>query len=405
MLGGPSQTGPSTEGATNMSRKRTVMATAAALAGALVLSACGGTGDGGGGGGGTVKIGFAGDLTGKNAGIVIPGRNGAQLAIDEYNATNPATKIELVPYDTQGDPNQATPLITKAATQDKIVGLIGPAFSGESKAVGAILEQGKVPSISQSATGPGLAQNNWKYWHRIVANDNDQGPAVAEFLIRTKSAKTAFVINDDQEYSVGIADAAAKRFTDKGVQVTRDKFAKGASDFSSTVTKVKAANPDVIFYGGYAAESGPLTKQLRDGGVTATFSSGDGSTEQAYIDAAGAAAAEGAILSCPCIIPIGEQTGKLKELADKYKAKFNTDPAIYFSEGYDAATLFINAIKAGNTTGEKINEFLATATLDGFSKNIKFKPNGEVEATDVFIYTPKAGKLASLGKSTEAKLS
>ncbi|HTK64592.1 MAG TPA: branched-chain amino acid ABC transporter substrate-binding protein [Pseudonocardia sp.] len=387
-----------------MSRKRRAVAAAAVLAGAMALAACGGGGSAGSGGdANTVKIGFAGDLSGKNSGIVIPGRNGARLAVDEYNATNPAKKIELEEYDTQGDASQATPILTKAVTSDKIAGLIGPAFSGESKATGKLLDEGKVPNISQSATNPGLANNGWKYWHRIVANDNDQGPAVADYLIRTRNAKTAFVINDDQEYSVGIADAAAKEFAAKGVQVSRDQIVKGASDFSSTVTKVKAGNPDVIFYGGYAAEAGPLTKQLRDGGVTAPFSSGDGSTEQSYIDSAGAAAAEGAILSCPCIIPIGTQTGKLKELADKYKAKFGTDPGIYFSEGYDAATLFINAVKAGNTTGEAINNFLSTVSLDGYSKQIKFKPNGEVQATDIFIYTAKAGKLASLGKASEAK--
>ena len=390
-----------------MSRKRTLAAAAVLLTGGLVLSACGGggtTGSEAAGGANTVKIGFAGDLTGKNSGIVIPGRNGARLAIDEYDATNPPVKVELTEYDTQGDASQAVPVLTKAVTEDKIAGLIGPAFSGESKAADPILEQAKVPNISQSATNPGLATHGWKYWHRIVANDNDQGPAVADYLIRTRNAKTAFVINDDQEYSVGIADAAAKEFAAKGVQVSRDKVVKGASDFSSTVTKVKAAKPDVIFYGGYAAESGPLTKQLRDSGVTATFASGDGSTDQTYIDAAGASAAEGAILSCPCVIPIGAQTGRLKELADKYKAKFGSDPEIYFSEGYDAATLFINAVKAGNTTPEKINDYLASAPpLDGYSKTIKFKPNGEVEATDVFIYTSKAGKLAYLGKSTDVK--
>lgn len=383
-----------------MTRKRTAVAAAAVLVGTLALAGCGG---GSGGDANTLKLGFAGDLSGKNSGIVIPGRNGAKLAIDEYNATNPPKKIELVEYDTQGDATQATPLLTKAATSDKIVGLIGPAFSGESKATGKILDEGKIPNISQSATNPGLAANGWKYWHRIVSNDNDQGPAVADYLIRTRGAKSAFVINDDQEYSVGIADAAAKEFTAKGLKVGRDEIVKGASDFSSTVTKVKAADPDVIFYGGYAAEAGPLTKQLRDGGVKAPFSAGDGSTEQTYIDSAGAAAAEGAILSCPCIIPIGTQTGKLKELAEKYKAKFGTDPAIYFSEGYDAATLLINAIKAGNTTGETINNYLATATLDGYSKKIAFKPNGEVQNTDVFLYTAKNGKLATIGKSTDAK--
>jgi branched-chain amino acid transport system substrate-binding protein len=349
-----------------------------------------------------VAIGFAGDLSAKNSGIVIPGRNGAQLAIDEYNATNPATKIDLLEYDTQGDASQAAPLMTKAVTGDKISGLIGPAFSGESMATGKLLDDHAVASIAQSASNPGLASKGWTYWHRIIANDNEQGPVVADYMIRAHQAKTAFVINDDQEYSVGIADAAANEFAAKGVPVTRDQIVKGVTDFSSTVAKVRAADPDVIFYGGYAAEAGPLTKQLRDGGVTAPFSSGDGSTEQSYIDSAGAAAAEGAILACPCIIPIGTQTGRLKELADEYKAKFGTDPGIYFSEGYDAASLFINAVKAGNTTGETINQYLATVSLDGFSKRISFKSNGELQDSEVFLYTARNGRLAQLGKATGA---
>ena len=140
-----------------MSRKRTVVATAALLAGALVLAACGGgegTSGGSGAGGEPLKIGFMGDLTGESSGIVIPARNGAKLAIDEYNATNPAVTLELVEYDSQGSPDQAVPLIQQAIQQDRIVGLIGPGFSGESKAVGPILEQGKIPSVSQSATNP-----------------------------------------------------------------------------------------------------------------------------------------------------------------------------------------------------------------------------------------------------------
>src|SRR5829696_6097063 len=106
---------------------------AAAAISALVLSACGDDDDGGGGGTGgggneatTVKIGFMGDLTGENSGIVIPPRNGAQMAIDEYNATNPSTKIELKQYDSQGVPEQATALAQQALNTDKIVGLVGP---------------------------------------------------------------------------------------------------------------------------------------------------------------------------------------------------------------------------------------------------------------------------------------
>ena len=63
-----------------------------------------------------------GDLTGENSGIVIPPYQGAQLAVDEYNATNPPEKIELVKYDSQAKSDQAVALATKAAQQDKIVG-------------------------------------------------------------------------------------------------------------------------------------------------------------------------------------------------------------------------------------------------------------------------------------------
>ena len=287
-----------------MSRKRMVAA-AAALAGALVLTACGGGGEsssssgGGAAAGDTLKIGFMGDLTGENSGIVIPPRNGAKLAIDEYNATNPAQKLELVEYDSQGSADQAVPLATQAIQQDKIVALIGPAFSGESKAVGPVLEQGGIPSISASATNPGLAENGWKFWHRVVANDADQGAVDGDFLAKTLAAKNVFVVDDNQEYSVGLADAVFADFQSKGVTVERDQFAQAASDYSSTVAKVSAFQPDVVVYGGYYAQAGRLLKQLRDAGVTATFASGDGSLDPQIIQGAGAPAGAGVPVQHP----------------------------------------------------------------------------------------------------------
>jgi len=374
----------------------------------LALSACAGGSTGGTGGGGgdvaSVKIGFMGDLTGGDSGIVIPPNNGAKMAIDEYNATNPKTKIELVNYDSQAKTEQATALVQKAITSDKIVGLIGPAFSGESKAVGAILEQAKVPSVSPSATNPGLAANGWKYWHRVVANDDDQGPKIVDFLVTAKSPKTAFVLSDDAEYSVGLADAMEKELKAKSVTTQRDKFAKEASDYSSTVNKVKAANPDVIVFGGYYAQAGRLIKQLRDGGVKATFATGDGSLDPQLVSGAGAQAAEGAVVGCPCAIPGPDTTGPLKEWSDKYKASAKVDPAIYSSEGYDAATTFINAIKAGKVTGTDINDFLKTEDFKGISKQIKFKDNGEPVTNSIFIYQVVGGKIKLLGPSDTAKL-
>jgi len=90
------------------------------------------------------------------------------------------------------------------------------------------------------------------------------------------------VVSDDQEYSVGIADAANKELEAKGVAVQRDQFAQSASDYSSTIAKIKAYAPQVIFFGGYYAQGGRLLKQIRDAGLTSTFATGDGSLDPGW---------------------------------------------------------------------------------------------------------------------------
>jgi branched-chain amino acid transport system substrate-binding protein len=296
---------------------------AAAAASTLLLSACGGYDNeaGGGGGGGpsqpaTVKIGFMGDLTGENSGIVIPPRNGAQMAIDEYNATSPKTKIEMVPYDSQGTPDQATGLAQQAIKTDKVVGLIGPAFSGESQQVGPILEEGKIPSVSASATNVTLGQKGWKYWHRIVANDGVQGAGIADYMVRALTVKKVFVIHDNQDYSKGLADVVTSTLKEKGVTIENDVIDKDGSDYAATVNKVKPANPDAIFYGGYYAQLGRLVKQLREGGVTARVLSGDGSLDAGLAKGAGGNNADGTTVGCPCLVdPTGESSPTSKKFA------------------------------------------------------------------------------------------
>ncbi|MFF4987083.1 branched-chain amino acid ABC transporter substrate-binding protein [Streptosporangium saharense] len=354
----------------------------------------------------TVKIGFMGDLTGANAGIVIPPWNGANLVVDEYNKTNPATKIELVKYDSQGDASKAVALAQQAIKNDKVVGLIGPAFSGESAQVAPVLEEAGIPSITASATNTKLAENGWKFWHRVLPNDSVQGPGIADFIAGAAGAKNVFVIDDKSEYGKPLADAVRGQLGTKGVKLTNDSLDPAESDFSSVVNKVVAAKPDAIFFGGYYAAGGNLLKQLRDKGVKdAKFFSGDGSLDKGLIDGAGAQNAEGALVGCPCYIATPDVTDpKVKNFADSYKAKFNADPAIYASEGYDAATVFVEAVKAGNTTTDKINEFIKTVDLAGVSKQVKFGDNGEVVAKDIYIYQVKGGAITLLGKATEAKL-
>lgn len=387
----------------NMMRITGAVAVSAALA--LSAVACG-DGDSDSGNGNEITIGFMGDLTGENSGLVIPPKQGAQLAIEQYNATNPKVKIKFKTYDSQGKPEQATTLAQGAIKNDKIVGLIGPAFSGESQSVAPILEEAKVPSVSPSATNITLGEKSWKYWHRVVADDAVQSDGAANFLVNSVKAKKIFTVSDNQDYGKGLADAIGKAAGAKGVQTQTDAVDDKATDYSSTVNKINQFKPDAVYFGGYYAVAGRLFKQLREAGYKGKMMSGDGSLATGLIEGAGQANAQGALLSCGCLIDAeGKTNPKAKKFADDYKAKFNSEVAIYSTEGFDAATAFIEAIKAGKTSPEDINSFLKTEDFQGVGKQIKFAENGELAAKDIFIYEVKDNKLPLLGNSNEAKVS
>jgi branched-chain amino acid transport system substrate-binding protein len=222
-------------------------------------------------------------------------------------------------------------------------------------------------------------------------------------MTRALGTKTAFVIHDNQEYSKGVADVASKTLTGSGVKIQSDVIDKDGSDYASTVNKVKAAAPDAIFYGGYYAQGGRLLKQLRDAGVEAQFLSGDGSLDAGLAEGAGGNNADGAIVSCPCLIdPTGKAGPASKKLSEAYKAKYNADTAIYVGEGYDAATAFIEAIKAGKTDVESINEYFKTIDVPGVTKQIKFAENGEPTTSDVFVYLFKGDSYSLIGNTKDA---
>lgn len=382
-----------------------VTMTAALLLGA---AACGGDDgdDGGSGNGGatTVKIGFMGDLTGPNANIVIPPFQGATLAIDEYNAKNPDTKIELVKYDSKGDGDTAKNLAQQAVQNDKVVALIGPAFSGESTTAHPIFEEAGIPTVSPSATRVDLAAQGWKFWHRVVANDGVQGPAAAKFLSQAGSVKKMFVIEEGDDYSTGLSKAVQDQLKADGVQVSVDRIDAQASDFSSTVNKIRTFAPGAIFHAGYYSAAAKVLKQLRDSGITVPWMSGDGSLDNALATQAGQQQAESAYVSCPCLFATASDDATVQSFTNNYKQKFNQDPAVYSTEGYDAATVFIKALEDGKTTPNDINEFLKTVSFKGISKEIKFTDTGEISASLIYIYQIKAGKLTLLGDANTAKV-
>jgi branched-chain amino acid transport system substrate-binding protein len=371
----------------------------------LGIAACGSSskssnssGTSGGGSAQTVKIGFFGALTGADAQLGINIRNGEELAISQYDATNPKVKVTLDPFDSQGDPAQANNGATKLIS-DKVVAVIGPAFSGESGVADPIFEQAAIPNVSASATKVTLAQNGWKYFHRVVADDSAQGPADADYLVKTLGLKKIAVIDDASSYGQGLADAVRQQVAaDGGTVVVSDHVDPKAADYGATVNKIVPTHADAVFFGGYYDAAGRLVNQLRAKSYAGKFMSGDGSEDARFVSDAGGAPAEGAYLSCACADVTSQSNAQSFTAA--YRAQFGVAPAIYSAEAYDATNAVLQALKAGNTTATAINTYLATINYQGITKAIKFQSDGNIVGSTIYIYQVKNGQIVQIGTAS-----
>lgn len=360
-------------------------------------TAAGGSGGSTGGGGGqALKIGFFGALTGPNAQLGINIKNGEQLAIDQYNKTNPKNQVSIDPFDSQGDPAQA-PQGAQKMISDKVVAVIGPAFSGESKAADSTLEQAGIPNISASATAVTLAQNGFKFFHRVLADDSLQGPADADYMTKTLHVKTIAVIDDNSSYGKGLADAFRGELKNAGAtDALDDHIDPNGQDYSSTVNKIVAAKPDAVFFGGYYDAAGRMLKQLKDASFSGKFMSGDGSKDPGLVkDAGDPANAEGAFLSCACADVTASSSGAT--FTSDYKAAFSGPPLTYSAEAYDAANFVLAAIKSGATTPSAINDYLGAHDWKGVTKDVKFTSNGNVSGGTIYFYKVESGNITLIG--------
>ena len=325
-----------------------------------------------------VSIAMAGALTGPDSALGINILNGAKMAIDKHNAANPGCQVELVTFDTEGDPQKATQIAPQIVDNPKVRGLIGPAFSGETEATGNTFNQAGLVAATASATRVSLSENGWKTFLRGLANDGVQGPAVANYLKLNLGYKKICVIDDSTAYGSGLADNIRKTLGDTADESCNGSIKKGDKEFSATVTKISGASPDAVFFSGYYAEAAPLVQQLRDGGVTATFVSGDGTKDQQFVDQAGDASKD-ALLSCPC--------GPAPEsFAQEYTGKFNQAPGTYSTEGYDLATIMVRGIDSGKVARPDLLQWMRSYNGPGVARNYQWTENGELTSKLVWIY-------------------
>lgn len=343
-----------------------------------------------GGGACTGSIAFLGDLTGESSVLVVPIRDGAKLALDRFSNERPECSVELVELDSQAKEDHAVALARRAVDDDDVLGVVGGAFSGESKAARTVLAPADLAMISPSATNPDLSATPSPVFHRVAVADDAHAAMVGRHLTKGLKARKVFLVDDGGAYGTtfvkGVKAALGK------ATAGSTKIRPGQRDFGDAVSKIKAKNPDAVVYGGYYPEAGRLAKQLRDGGVRAKFVSGDGALDKEFAELAGPAA-EDALLTCSCVL-----AGRTKgDFAAEYEARYGVEPPIYAAEGYDAATVLLDAIAAGNQTREDVLAFVDAYDKDGVTRPIRFDRTGDLDPSvaSIWMYVFRDGKLTA----------
>ncbi|SCK25346.1 branched-chain amino acid ABC transporter substrate-binding protein [Vogesella sp. LIG4] len=344
--------------------------------------------------GNVVRIGSANPLTGPFAHWGHDADNGVKLAVDEANAAGLTLDGKKVSFEVQSEDDQADP---KAATQVAqrfvdagVVAVVGHLTSGAAIPASRIYHDAGIPMVAGSVTSPKFTQQGYNNTFRIIANDLQQGQALAKFAVGELKLKNIAIIDDRTTYGQGLADDFAKAVEAAGGKVVKREYTTNtATDFMAILTSLKAAKPELLFYGGMDAQAGPLLKQMRKLGLTARFMGADGVNTAEFIKLAGSDA-EGAYAS---------SAGASKELmpgfADfnsKYKAKFGSEIQAYAPYTYDAARVLIEAMKRANSADpKKFLPEIAKTQLQGVTGSIAFEPNGDVKNGTVTLYQLQNG--------------
>ena len=351
-----------------------------------------------------VKIGHAGPLTGGIAHLGKDNENGARLAIEQANAKGVTlggkkVKFELMAEDDQADPKLG-PTIAQKFADAKAAGVVGHLNSGVTIPASAVYNQAGIPMISGSATNPKLTENGYKNVFRVVGRDDQQGPAVAQYLKENKIKKAA-IADDATAYGEGLANEVEKTLKAGGVQiVAHEKTTDKATDFKPILTKMKGKNPDAVFYGGMDATGGLMLKQARELGIKAAFAFGDGACTEEMAQLAGPA---GEGLACSQAgLPAASAT---KEFRDAFNPRYG-ETKLYAPFFYDATNAVIAAmLKADSTDPAKFTPEIYNISLDGATGKLAFDAKGDRKDAEMTIFRMKDGKIVPVavvrnGRST-----
>lgn len=351
----------------------------------------------------TVKIGGNYELTGDAAAYGTPMSEATKLAIKRVNEAGGLLggDVEYVEYDNTSDLTEAASVAQRLTTEG-VVGIVGPATTGDSNAQIPVIQEAGIPAILPAATGNGMTLDDngdvYEYLFRVAFEDAFQGRAAATFVVNELEGQTvAMFVDQSTDYATGLQQAFTEEFEALGGEVvTTESFQSGDTDFTASLTTLLSQEFDVLYVPGYYTEVGLLIKQARELGITQPIVGGDGFGNQTLVELAGASNVNDVYYTSH-FSPLSEDEDLQAFLAE-YREEYGKEADQFAVLAYDATNLLLDAVeRAGSVDPQAVTEAIAsTESFKGltgtFSIDEEHNPvkevlmlkltNGEVESVE-----------------------
>lgn len=317
----------------------------------------------------TVKIGANYELSGDAASYGSQMLEGLELAVEEVNARGgvlDGQEIEIVSFDNQSNVTESASVAERLVSEG-VVGVVGPATTGNTQAQIPIFTEAGIPMVSPSATGDDItfAEDGsvLEWFFRVCFNNSYQGRAGAAFAADNLGAKTALMfVDQSSDYSQGLADNFVAEFEARGGQIVHtDSFQAGDTDFSAILTTALTHEFDIVYIPAYYTEAGLIIKQARELGITQPILGPDGFSSEVLVELAGAANAVDIYYTDHFSNESQEES--VQEFLAAFEEKFGKEGGTWSALGYDAAMLIVDAIeRSGSTDPQAIRDAIADTT-------------------------------------------
>ncbi|PLZ01981.1 branched chain amino acid ABC transporter substrate-binding protein [Burkholderia sp. WAC0059] len=346
-----------------------------------------------------VKIGFAAPMTGAQAHYGQDFQNGITLALEDENATKPVIGGQRVRFvldsaDDQADPRTGTTVAQKLV-DDGIKGMLGHFNSGTTIPASRIYANAGIPEIAM-ATAPEYTQQGFRTTFRMMTSDTQQGSVAGTFAVKSLGMKRIAIVDDRTAYGQGLADQFAKAAKAAGgTIVEREYTTDKAIDFKSILTRLKAVNPDLIYYGGADTQAAPMVRQMKSLGIRAPLMGGEMIHSPTFLKIAGAAA--NGSLASQAGLPLDQMPGG-SAYVEKYRKRFGQDVQTYSPYAYDGAMAMFAAMKkADSTDPAKYLPFLAKTSMPAVTtKDLAYDSHGDLKNGGITLYKVVDGQWTTL---------